>query len=107
VPDDFREIAAALDVPLGWLVGSVVCGFVTLVAAVTTRSVVAATISSLVSLAIAGAGLRAVLRPTRPLHLSQEAQVPHVRTSRQLGAFYVLAGLVSVMLSLIALVVPS
>lgn len=70
MPDDFREIAAGLDVPLGWLVGAVLLGFIALVTAVTTRSIAACAISGLVGVAIAGAGLRAVLRSTRPLHLS-------------------------------------
>jgi hypothetical protein len=70
---------------------------------VTIRSAAAAAISCLVGLWVAGVGIRAIVRPSEPLRLSQPSAV-HVTTSRRLGAFYLLTGLVWVALSLIAVI---
>lgn len=90
--------------PLAWLLTFVVFGFVPLAAAITLRSAAVSAISSLVGLCIAGVGIRAMVRPSEPLRLSQPSAVPHVTTSRRLGAFYLFAGLVWVALSLLPVI---
>jgi hypothetical protein len=100
--DDFREIADALDVPLPWF-WLIIPGFVALAAAGTTHSAIAGTIAALVGLGIASLGIRAIVRPSRPLRLSPLSTVPGITTSRRLGAFYFLPGVVWVGMSLLAL----
>lgn len=100
--EDFRKIARALDAPLAWLLGFSTVGFVPLTAAMSLRSAAAVAISCFVGLATGGVGMRAILRPSVPLRLSQPSSVPYITTSRRLGAFYVVAGLIWVALPLIA-----
>lgn len=77
-------------------------GFVPMVAAVSLRSAAAAAVSCLIGAGAAGVGIRAILRPSQPLRLSPVSAVPHITTSRRLGVFYLLAGLVWIVLSVLA-----
>jgi hypothetical protein len=62
-------------------------------------------VSCLVGVVVAGLGARAIARPSRPFKvesLQQSGKMLYVNTSRRLGGFYVLAGVVWIIVTLSA-----
>lgn len=98
---DLSKIAAALDVPRPWLAGGAVGGFLLLVLAGAAGSVPLGIASAAFGLLVIGVGIRAMVRPSRPIDL-QDTGIPLINSSRRVGGFYVFAGLVWVLVSIIA-----
>lgn len=92
----WRSIADALRVSLNVLLSIVSAAFGTLVAAQYTHSRALAVLAGLGGLTILALGLRAVRAPSRPFDIGSFG-APGITTSRRLGAFYVVVGLVWVL----------
>jgi hypothetical protein len=102
VGDDLRRVSVALDVPLGWLLSFVVLAFVMLLAAVATHSETVGFVAAGSGLCITLLGVRAAIRPSRPFQLKNFGNSPWINSTRRVGLFYVMAGVVWAMLALIA-----
>lgn len=86
---------------MSWLAGGAAGGFVLLVLAGVAGSVPLGIASAAFGLLIIGVGIRAVVRPSRPIDL-QDTGMPVINSSRRVGIFYVFAGSVWILLSVIA-----
>jgi hypothetical protein len=104
VPDDLRRIANALDVSLSLLAFVAVGGFVALAAAGSTHNALLAAAACLAGVVLLGIGLRAAMRPARPFEIQSlnrtDPALSYINTSRRLGLFYVLVGLVWIVVAL-------
>jgi hypothetical protein len=105
VLDDLHKIADALAVPVVWLIGLTVGGFILLVSAGAAHSRPLGFASVAVGLVLMGVGLRAIVRPSEPFDvrsLRQHAGIDYLNSSRRLGGFYVLAGVAWAFIALLA-----
>jgi uncharacterized membrane protein YqgA involved in biofilm formation len=73
--------------------------FAALVVASFAQSRVVSDVAALGGLAIIGLGVRALLAPSRPFDIGRLG-VPAIDTSRRLGAFYVLTGVLWIVIAL-------
>jgi hypothetical protein len=102
--DDFRRIAQALGVSERLLVGAGLGGFALLLLVATTKDTAVGVVSAVFGACVTLVGARAIVRPSRPFaitSLRKGSGLEYLNTTRRLGGFYILAGLVWIMVSLI------
>lgn len=103
--DDLRAIARALDLPFGPFVASGMVGFALLVLAFAAHNTGVSVTAAVVGLAVVLVGVRAMFRPSRPFRveaLRNGTGSEYINTSRGLGGFYAVGGVVWVAVSLAA-----
>jgi hypothetical protein len=100
--DDLQHVAEALGVPTRWLVTFVLFGFFMLLAAAITHDAAFADVAAALGALISLIGVRAAMRPSRPFRLENFTNSPGINTTRRVGMFYVLVGLVWAALALVA-----
>lgn len=101
--DDVQSVSEALRVPPSLLTGLAVGGLAVLLLTAGTKSPGLIAMSCLVGVALSGMGVRAVALPCRPFEvksLRRQGGLDYLNTTRRVGAFYVVAGLVYVVLAL-------
>ena len=98
--DDFERISEALGVPTQWLLGLGLLAFAMLFAAIAIRNSALAVVAAAFGILMSLIGVRAAIRPSRPFRLENFA--PWINTTRRVGAFYVVAGLVWALLAVTA-----
>jgi hypothetical protein len=101
--DDLHKVASALAVPASWLLTLLGGGMVVLVAAIAAHSRPIGLCSAIIGVALLSLGLRAVVRPSQPFDpssLNSEAGMGYINTSRRVGGFYAVVGVVWVVVSL-------
>jgi hypothetical protein len=100
--DDIRRISQALDMPLSRLLGILLAGFASLLAAVGSHNWTVAGVAAGFGVVISLIGVRAAIRPARPFRLESVENTPGINTSRRLVLFYVAAGLAWAMIALLS-----
>jgi hypothetical protein len=95
-----RRVADALDVPPVALTLWIYLGFVLLAVGGMAKIVVLGYVAMIGGAGILVVGLRAAIRPPRPFDPGTQALPGLLRTTRAVGVFYALAGLLWMLLSL-------
>jgi hypothetical protein len=98
--DDLQRVSEALGVPTPWLLAFVLVAFTMLLAAAITRDAAVAGVAAALGVLISLIGARAAIRPSRPFRLENFTNSPRINTTRRVGLFYVLVGLVWAVLAL-------
>jgi uncharacterized membrane protein HdeD (DUF308 family) len=98
VIEDLQRICGALDVSLSVLALVAVGGFAALTVAASTHSTAPAAVACVAGVVLLASGLRAAMRPARPFEIQSlnrsNPALSYINTSRRLGLFYVLVGVV-------------
>jgi hypothetical protein len=99
MPDMNRRVAEALDVPPMLLVVAVYLGFAVLAIGGIAKVAALGYVAMLFGVGITAVGLRAAIRPPRSFDTGVPSLQRLIGTTRAVGAFYAVAGVIWILLS--------